>query len=156
MRTPKTRTNLIILAIVLYLTAPFVEWYFYANELVRDSFPSNADSIAIPLFQFAIGWVLGAPIAALLIWLALRGYPGSVSLFSFNRVRFVWSAIWTLLFGYLIVEELAFAIVSIQKSQPFDVIQALLLAYLMLCLRSSLIYSNLFSRQKTLSPPAEA
>ncbi|HLM60641.1 MAG TPA: hypothetical protein VK308_07555 [Pyrinomonadaceae bacterium] len=144
------------MATALYLTAPLVEWYFYTTELARGSFPPDADSIAIPLFRFIIVWVLGAPVAALLIWFALRDYPGAVSLFAFNRARSLWSAAWTLVFGYLIVHEIAFAIVSVQKSQPFDVVRSLLLAYLMLCLRSSLIYSNFFSKEETVSLPKQA
>ncbi|MGI8556663.1 MAG: hypothetical protein ACR2LT_09955 [Pyrinomonadaceae bacterium] len=156
LRTPKNRISVIFLAVALYLTAPFVEWYFYTTELARGSFSPDADSISIPLFQFAIGWVLGAPIAALLVGFALRDYPGAVSLFTFNRARPVWSAIWTLVFGYLVFKHLTFAVASVQKSQPFDVIQPILLAYLTLCLRSSLVYSNLFSRQETLSLPTQA
>ncbi|MGI8641377.1 MAG: hypothetical protein ACR2MG_15700 [Pyrinomonadaceae bacterium] len=156
LRTPKNRISVIFLAVALYLTAPFVEWYFYTTELARGSFSPDADSIAIPLFQFAVGWVLGAPIAALLIGFALRDYPGAISLFAFNRVRPVWSAVWTLVFGYMVFKHLVFAFASVQKSQPFDVIQPMLLAYLTLCLRSSLVYSNLFSRQETLSLPTQA
>ncbi len=156
LRTPKNIISVIFLAVALYLTAPFVEWYFYTTELARGSFPSDADSISIPLFQFAVGWVLGAPVATLLIWFALRDYLGAVSLFAFNRARPVWSAFWTLVFGFLIFKHLTFAFVSVQKSQPFDVIQPLLLAYLMLCLRSSLIYSSFFGREETLSLSRQA
>jgi hypothetical protein len=92
----------------------------------------------------------------LLVGFALRDYPGAVSLFAFNRARPVWSAFWTLVFGYLIFHDIAFAFASVQKLQPFDVIQPLLLAYLMLCLRSSLIYSNFFGREETLSLPKQA
>ena len=156
MRTPKHRKSVVTFAILLYLTAPLIEWYFYTTELARGSFPPDADSIAIPLFRFVIVWVLGAPIVALLVWFALRDYPGAVSLFAFNRARLIWSAVWTLVFGYLVVQEFAFAVASFQKSQPFDVIRSLLLVYLMLCLRSSLIYSNFFNRRKTLSISAKA
>jgi hypothetical protein len=153
LRTPKNRISVIFLAVALYLTAPFVEWYFYTTELARGSFPSDADSIGIPLFRFIIVWVLGAPVAALLIGFALQDYQGGISLFGFNRARPVWSAFWTLVFGFLVFKHLTFAIASMQESQPFDVIQPLFLAYLMLCLRSSLLRSNLFSREKTLSLP---
>jgi len=156
LRIPKNRISVIFLAVALYLTSPLVEWYFYTTELARGSFPPNADSISIPLFRFVIVWVLGAPVAALLVGFALRDYPGAVSLFAFNRARPVWSAFWTLVFGFLIFKHLTFAFASVQKSQPFDVIQPLLLAYLMLCLRSSLIYSNFFGREETLSLPRQA
>ncbi|HEX8289129.1 MAG TPA: hypothetical protein VF556_14090 [Pyrinomonadaceae bacterium] len=156
LRTPKNRISVIFLAVALYLTAPLVEWYFYTTELARGSFPPEADSISIPLFRFVIVWVLGSPVAALLIWFALRDYPAAVSLFAFDRVRLVWSALWTLVFGFLIFKHLTFAFASVQKSQPFDVIQPLLLAYLMLCLRSSLIHSNFFGREETLSLPRQA
>lgn len=156
LRTPKNGISVIFLAVALYLTAPLVEWYFYTTELARGNFPPDADSIAIPLFQFSVVWVLGAPVAALLIGFALRDYPGAVSLFGFNRARPVRSAFWTLVFGFFVFEHLTFAIASVQKSQPFDVIQSILLAYLMLCLRSSLVCSNFFSRKETLSLPTQA
>lgn len=156
LRTPKNRISVIFLAVALYLTAPLVEWYFYTTELARGSFPPDADSISIPLFQFTVVWILGTPVAALLIWFALRDYPGSVSLFTFNRERPFWSAFWTLLFGYLVFHDLVFAVTSVQKSQFLDTAQSLLLVYFQICLRSSLIYSNCFSRKETLFLPTQA
>lgn len=144
LKTPKNRISVIILAVALYLTAPLVEWFYYTTELERGSFPVEADSIGLPFGMFMFGWLVGAPVAALLIWLALRSYPGSVSLFSFNSERPYWSVFWSVLFAVPMFYDLFFAVESVYRLQPLDVVQALLAAYLLLCLRSSIVYSKMF------------
>jgi sterol desaturase/sphingolipid hydroxylase (fatty acid hydroxylase superfamily) len=144
LETPKKRSSVIALAIALYLTAPLVEWFYYRTELERGSFPVNADSIGLPLGMFMLGWFIGAPFAALIVWLILRSYPGRVSLFSFNGERPYWSIFWSVLFAVPVFYDFFFAVESIYRLQPLDVIQALLTVYLILCLRSSLIHNKLF------------
>lgn len=139
LHTPRKSLSLILLAAFLYLTAPLVEWWYYAAELERGSFPVNADSIAIPLFQFTFGWLTGAPVAAFLIWFCVRDYQGNHSLFGFNRKRLIWSLIWTVAFGWLFVSNLIDFGQSICAGQPFDAIQNILCAYLVLCLRASVV-----------------
>lgn len=151
LKTPKKRATVVALAIVLYLTAPLTEWYYLNTELERGSFPANADSIILPIFRFVIGWLIMSPFIALFIWLTLRAYPGRVSLFSFNFERSYWSVIWSMLFAVPVFYEIFFAAESIYRLNPLDVVQPLLTAYLLLCLRSSIIYSRLFVDNK-LSP----
>lgn len=140
LQTPEHKITVVALSVFLYLTAPFVEWWFYTTELVRGSFPANADSISIPLFQFMFGWVVFAPVAALIIWFCLRDYQGKRSLFGFNRERLVWSLIWSLIFAYPTFDEIFFIGESLYKLQPFDALQSLLNSYVLLCLRSAIVY----------------
>lgn len=143
LRTPKNRATVVVLAIVLYLTAPLVEWYYFNNELTRGSFPVNADSILLPISIFLTGWVVGAPVVALFLCYALQQYPGQVSLFSFNRARRYWSLIWSVILVAPIFYDVFFAVQSAYRLQPLDVLQALLTAYLLLCLRASIIHRKL-------------
>lgn len=69
LRTPKNRMSVAIIAAVLYLTAPLVEWFYYSIELARGSYPVNADSIGLPIGLFTIVWLIGLPLAAVLILL---------------------------------------------------------------------------------------
>jgi len=147
-KTPKTRAALIALAVVLYLTAPIVEWFYFSNELGRGHYPVNADSIALPLGSFIIGWLIGSPVAVVLLWFSMRSYPGSVSLFGFNRARPYWSLGWSILFAFLVFEAVFFAMQSAVLVHPIDMIQSTLMAYLFLCLRSSIVYGGLSLRNK--------
>lgn len=144
LKTPKNPARVTVLAIALYLTAPFIEWYYFSSELNRGAFPIDADSIFLPFSMFMIGWLVGAPFVAFFIWFTLRSYPGCVSLFNFNLKRPYWSVFWSMLFAVPIFYYLFFAIQSIYRLHPLDVLQALLIAYLLLCLRSSIIHSELF------------
>jgi len=138
--TPKHRTPIIVLAVFLYLTAPLVEWYYFNTELARGNFQSTSDSILLPIWTFLIGWALGAPLAALLIWYALFRYPGKVSVFGFNEVRPYWSLAWSIVFALLVFCDLFFAALSAYRSQPLDFLQSVMMVYLLLCLRASIVY----------------
>lgn len=149
LRTPKNRISVAASAAVLYLTAPIIEWFYYSTELARGSYPVNADSIGLPISLFTIVWLIGLPLVAALIWLALRSYPGSVSLFGFNAARPYWSVVWSVLFAYLVFQDVFFCVQSAFLGNPLDVAQSGLMAYLLLCLRSSIVYGGWsFSRSK--------
>ena len=156
LRTPKNRTSVAVLAAVLYLTAPLVEWAYYSTELARGSYPVNADSIGLPIDLFTIVWLIGLPLAATLIWFVLRSYPGSVSLFGFNAARPYWSAVWSVLFAYLVFQSIFLCVQSVFRGQPLDVVQSGLMAYLFLCLRSSVVYGGLPSSRGKDAPAGEA
>jgi hypothetical protein len=71
---------LALLAAVLIATAPSVEANYYSIELGRGSYPTDADSIGLPIAQFTIGLLVVSPILLAVCWVCLRSYPGSVSL----------------------------------------------------------------------------
>lgn len=144
LRTPKNRISVAALAALLYLTAPLIEWFYYSTELARGSYPVNADSIGLPIGLFTNVWLIGLPLATVLIWLALLPYTGSVSLFGFNAARPYWSVVWSVLFAYLVFQDLFFCVRSAFLGNPLDVAQSGLIVYLWLCLRSSIVYNGLF------------
>jgi hypothetical protein len=144
-KTPKTSTGLVVLAIGLYLAVPIVLWF---NSMGL-SLPVHADTIAIALGSFVIGWLLGVPFILILLWPILSSYPGSVSLFGFNVARPYWSLGWSLLFAFPIFCSIFSSIHSAILIYPIEMFQSTLLAYLFLCLRSLIIYGGLSLGGKT-------
>ena len=140
--TPEKDTSVATVAGVLYLTAPLVEWVYYSTELARGNFPVDADSISLPLFRFMVVWLVGAPIARLIMWFLLRSYPGRVPLFGFNRERPVWSLVWSAVFSFLVYKELTFSVRSFFAGNPLDVAQSLCMAALFLFIRSSIVFGG--------------
>lgn len=140
MTTPKKRLTVIVLALLLYLAGPLREWFYLSTEQARGSFPVDSDSIALGLVKFGVGWAILAPFFALILWLSLRLYPGAVPLFGLNGERPYRSVVWSMIFAVPIFYELFFAAQSVFRAQPLDVAGALLITYLLLCLRSSIVY----------------
>jgi hypothetical protein len=146
MHTPKAKRTVWLLALISLLAEPFVEYVYYRTNLRRGAYPANADSIGIPIFQFAFGWVVTLPFVLAFIWFALRDYPGSVSFVAWNSARPVWSAAWSIILSLLAASYAWFALQSAMRGFPLDVAAALLSTYLMLCFRSSIIFSRAFMR----------
>jgi hypothetical protein len=125
------------------VTAPFVEASYYSIELGRGSYPTDADSIGLPIAQFTIGLLVVSPMFLALCWLCLRRYPGSVRLWAWNRRRRWWSFVWTVLFaGAILVSTVGLFRVDV-ITHPLDAIQTTALVYLLLALRASVV-SQLF------------
>src|SRR4030095_5993529 len=144
LHTPKRKVVLWVLALVSLMAEPVVEAVYYRTSLGRGMFPTNADSIAIPIAQFFVGWLVTLPLVLAFIWFALREYPGSVSFFTFNANRPIWSTVWSALLGLVAASFSLFAIQSALRLYPLDVVDSLLSTYLVLCFRSSLVYSTAF------------
>ncbi len=138
MTTLKSRWQFALLAAFLYVTAPVVEAVYYWVEDGRGAYPSNADSIGIPLYYFTIALLAFSPIYALIVWLATRSYQGGLSLLAFNVRRPSWCGFWSLLLVGLIAMNLYDAAEKAVRVLPLDVISDLAWSYLLLCLRSSL------------------
>jgi hypothetical protein len=146
LKTPVNKWTVGILGLTLTSTAPFVEEFFYRTALHQGRFPTNADAIAIPIHAFQTGWLYFLPFELLLLWLALRPYPGQKEFIWWRRDRPIWSGVWSLFFGLLMLENIYFSIKSIFVVQPLDVIQSLAYFYLFGCLRCSVISSNLWGK----------
>ena len=146
----KSKWHFALFAIFLYVTASLVEAVYYTIQQGRGTYPANADSIAIPIFQFAFGLLLLSPLYAVVLWLAVRSYQGGRPLLAFDMTRPVLSATWSLLLGGSALYELGYAAYSAYRLLPLDVATPLLWAYLLLCLRSSLAGG----RQQTERQPA--
>ena len=148
--TLKAKWHVALFATFLYITAPLVEAVYYTIQQGRGTYPANADSIAIPIFQFAFGLLLLSPLYVVVLWLAVRSYRGGRPLLAFDMTRPMQSVFWTLLLGGLALYELGYAAYSAYRLLPSDVAASLLWVYLLLCLRSSLAGG----RQQTERQPA--
>ena len=149
MTTLRSRWHFASLAAFLYVTAPVVNAVYYWVEDGRGAYPSNADSIGIPIYYFAIALLVFSPIYAALVWLATRSYQGSLSLVAFNLRRPLWSGFWSLLLGGLVLVNLHDAAEKAIRVLPLDVVSDLAWTYLLLCLRSSLAGAGKWQAEPT-------
>jgi hypothetical protein len=146
LKTPEHKWTVGVLGLILIFTEPLVEEFFYRTALRQGRFPTNADTVAIPIHAFQTGWLYFLPFALLLLWLALRSYPEQKEFIWFRRERPIWSGAWSFFFGLLMLEKTYFSIKSILVSQPLDFTESLAYFYLYSCLRCSVINSNLWKK----------
>ena len=129
-------------AAYLWLRAPFygiaaaLPWKAFRDLLAR-LFPVG---ILLPAF---LGF----------FWFSLHQYPGQVSFLAFSRQRPVWSSVWTALFLALTVMYGQSLVRSVLGVFPLDVASELLAIYLLLCCRSSLMYSRVGIPRHEIIPP---
>ena len=138
-RTPRRGGWLVWLAILLFVTAPFVKASYYSIELHRGSFPPDGDSLGIPIGAFTIGLLITAPFTVGFLWFCLHRYPGSVSLVAWNRARPYWSLGWSALFGAIVLDELRTLRLRHAAVHPLDAAQAVAAIYFFLALRALVI-----------------
>jgi len=127
-----------LLVAAWWLASPIVEAVFYSTEQSRGAYPPQADSIVIPIFKFAIVWVLLTPFVAGLIWLALRLAPARFPWLAFDPGRRLWCVFWTLALGTFAFSELWFCVASIGRNHPEDVAGSLLGIFAALALRAAI------------------
>lgn len=72
--TLREKWQFALLATLLYLTAPLFNAAYYITEEGPGAYPPHADTIAIPIYYFAIGVALFSPFYAAAVWLATRYY----------------------------------------------------------------------------------
>jgi len=89
----RTRVGLLILA--WWQAQPFSEAQFYLRELRRGAYPTDADSISIPIMSFVFGWLLLSPLTIWVVWWILRRGPDRFTWLAFDSSRPVWCALWT-------------------------------------------------------------
>lgn len=138
MITLRSKWHFALFAALLYITAPVVDAVYYITQQGRGTYPANADSIGIPIYEFALALLLLSPLYVVVVWLAVRSYRGGRPLLTFDTTRLVRSTLWSLLLGGLALYNLGDGAYSAYRLLPLDTISALLWAYLLLCLRSSL------------------
>lgn len=70
MKDLNAQLSIVMLVFVTYLVSPVLFWFCLVFEFESDSFPSNADSIGIPMagfiFLWLVGWVI--LIAVYVVW----------------------------------------------------------------------------------------
>jgi hypothetical protein len=145
-RIPKDGRSVLLVAMAWWVLMPIAEGVFYYTNTLRGENRGGPDLIC-PVALFVLGWVVIAPAVFGLVWFCLRRYPGAVSLFAFDTARPVWSGVWTLALLSYLYSEIAFFYASIRDRYPMDLMTGLIEVYLMLCLRSSVIYSTSFTRK---------
>ena len=74
-------------ATLWWLAQPWLVVRYYTMQLDRGTYPSNADSIVIPIGEDWVGWLLFSPVIAMLLVLALRRYEAGAAYAAFDRVR---------------------------------------------------------------------
>jgi hypothetical protein len=79
--TPSHRTTLWLAANVLWFSSIPALGSFLVRELKSGAFPTDGDSIGIPLFGWVSVTVVLAPVLNTAWWWLSRNYPGSVFLF---------------------------------------------------------------------------
>ncbi len=102
-RTPRSRWSVLGFAGTLLIATPFVEALYYSSELRRGVYPTNGDSISIPLIQTCIGLAFVAPAFLAIAWLSTRRYVPGAPLLGWDNSRPLRSLLWTLLFAGIAV-----------------------------------------------------
>ncbi|MDX1920965.1 MAG: hypothetical protein SFU25_09565 [Candidatus Caenarcaniphilales bacterium] len=96
------------------------------------------------LYSLTRGWLIGLPILFVITIICSKGYKGETPLYIWNKTRPYWSTLWTVIFGYLIVEAAVFAIKGFVTLHIEDVLSQIFGIYIYSCLRSSMITSSWF------------
>ena len=147
--TPRSRLPFWALLAVLVVSGPLLDIGEHYNPETGYVYkPFGLDALTVrPIDWLALWTLLGLPLVVV-TWLALREYPGSVSLLSVNRKR----PYWTLGLSITCVV----AIVSVSQavwsstSRPLWAgvwaIRSLAWAYWFLLIRSALVVSNAFAK----------
>jgi hypothetical protein len=130
------------LALGWLVLQPVASWVYYETNYRRGAYPPEADTIIIGQMSAVTGWGITLPLFLGFFWFCFRQYPGRVSFFAFTRERPVWSSIWTAVLLALVALEVWALIGSATGLFPLDALSELLAIYLLLCCRSSLMYST--------------
>ena len=141
-QTPRRKLTVWILSLSWLAFQPVATWVYYTANSRRGTYPPEADTIIVGQMQATVGWVVTLPIFLTFFWFCFRKYPGRVSFLAFNPERIAWSSIWsTLLIGIGVIEFWSL-ISNILGLYPLDVLSNSLALYLLLCCRSSLMFSS--------------
>jgi len=154
-QTPRKKLVVWIFALSWLALQPVASWIYYETNFRRGAYPPEADTIIIGQMQAVMGWVLTLPIFLAFFWFSFRHYPGRVSLFAFTPERPVWSGIWSAVLLAFAALEAWSLVESVRGLFPLDVLSELLAIYLLLCCRSSLMYSRVgVVRHESIQPHA--
>jgi hypothetical protein len=96
-RTPTKRWQYLLFVNLLWFSSIPIAIFYYSRRLDEGAFPTDADSISIPIIETAITIFVLAPFLNAFLWVTSRQYPGSISVFcnTGNRGKKYW--IWTVL-----------------------------------------------------------
>jgi hypothetical protein len=142
LKIPKSKTSVLTLTFIIFITAPFINAYGLYRDLVNGEFSPEADAIAIPIVGFFVFWLLFAPFVwAFIVW-AVWKYPPGASLFGFNREQPLLSFAWSAIFAFLFFTALISTVQSLFNQHFIESIQAFSAAYLALVFRAAIVFSD--------------
>lgn len=148
--TPTSRRTVCVLCVLWYLLIPIVDRVYYFIELRSHSYPTDADSIGIPIMQGQAAWLLLSPVYVALVVFTVVTYSGGHSFLLYDRSRPIWSFLWSAPLILLCLIQSAFALFGLRNFQLLDFAHTGLLVYLLLSIRSSLVaYVPKFFRRAT-------
>jgi len=94
----------------------------------------------IPIFGEFIEWLVWMPLVLFMLWRTiLKDYPGAVSLWVWNKEKPVWSLLWTVLFGVLLIIPVSNIPYDITYRNPFEPLDTCLWAVLFLNVRAIIV-----------------
>ena len=123
-------------ALSLLLSQPLFTHFYYTTMLARGAYPPNADSIAIPIYHEFYAWIIFLPLELTIIAYILMHYPGSISLFTWNKERKLWSILWLIIFGLLILDAIWGLTIALEWLNWPEIINSMLFIFLYLYLRA--------------------
>ena len=134
------KSHLRAFLIGFYLLFPvIVSLQFYLN-LSAGRYPVDADSIALPIAGAVFVWLLGFIPFGFVVWAVSKTDLQELTLFDFNRQRFVLSV----LISILTIGGVFLGVVNIYNSfydaEPLIAIYLLVGIYLLLCLRVVFVF----------------
>jgi hypothetical protein len=108
-RTPTKRWHFLLFVNLLWFSIIPIAIFYYTRVLNEGAFPTDADSISIPIIETAISVFVVAPFLNAFLWITSRRYPGPIPIFSSPGIRgkkyWIWTALAmlgaaTLIFGF--------------------------------------------------------
>ena len=75
LRDSDTQLSFLMVGFIAYLFSPLMFWLLLVNELYSGTFPTESDSIGIPMFAFLLIWFMGLvliPVITIFVVLSRR------------------------------------------------------------------------------------
>lgn len=139
-RTPKDGLNFVMLTFLFGIILPFTECLNLYLDYENGRFDTHADSIGLGFAQIIFTAVIFAPVVlGLVIWIVCK-YPAETPFFGYNTNRSFRSFVWTLIFGFLICEELAIGILNVFQGEFIGAFQNISFIYCGLLFRAAIVY----------------
>ncbi len=147
--TPGRGLWLWVLLAALVLSGPLFDLgeYPYLPETGYLYVPLGLDALTVRPVEWLLLWVvLGTPLA-LVTWLALRAYPGSISLLSSNRAKPYWTLAVSGVCALAVVQVLGEALEGDHSRfwTGVRLLRALLSIYWLLSIRALLVHRTVLS-----------
>ena len=134
--TPSTAWSYIILFLSWWISWPFFMAYYFYDHLHRGDYPTNADSIGLPIGANLMAYVLLIPLVVVLLFRVKKRFrtKSKIWLLNYNRPFLIASLLLT--FGSLASLNLILSVSLFYDRSYFFAVNSLLGFYLFLCLPS--------------------